>query len=138
MRDQKLIHNFPVDICLATEQFHLEGKSTVYAVCPDSHCHCMYRLTFMAGSPIPSYPTVCTYRQYTSGRHCKQLLTRLHCFEGKEVHVPIKTFALFDFIDWVAGLLSRAELEKYMDATWDTASHGVLGNMHDIFDGKVL
>ena len=92
-----------------------------------------------AGSPIPSYPTVCTYHQYTGGRHCKQLLTRPHCIEGKEVHVPIKTFASFDFKDWVAGLLSRAELKKYMDAAWDTAAaHGGLGNMHDIFDGKVL
>jgi hypothetical protein len=53
-RDQKLLSDFPVDARSPTELFRLDGKSIIYAVCPNPQCHHTYKLIFEDNSPIPS------------------------------------------------------------------------------------
>jgi hypothetical protein len=139
-REQKLMSDFPVDPRAATAQFHLDGKSTVYAVCPNPKCHRTYKPTFEGDSPIAQYPRLCSHRQFHEGPRCKERLTKPRVVMGVELQVPIKTFVAFDFKDWVAGLTSRPGFEESMDAAWkgsgpDSASPDT---MHDIFDGEFL
>ena len=49
----KLLHDLPVDPQTATNQFKLDGKSTIYAGCPNPHCHRTYK--------------PCCYDGFTSG-----------------------------------------------------------------------
>lgn len=48
---QAILHNFPRDVRTAVDQFHLEGKATVYAVCPK--CDATYAPTY--NGPIAIY-----------------------------------------------------------------------------------
>jgi Transposase family tnp2 len=132
-RDQKLMSDFPGDIRSILEQFYLDGRSTIYAVCPNPKCHCTYKPTFDGVSPIPQYPMYCTHRE------CEERILRPRRMNNVEIQVPIKRFVYFDFKDWVAGLLSRPSFEEHMDAAWDAmAQETSSGEMHDIFDGSVL
>lgn len=136
-RDQKLLSDFPVDIRSAAEKLHLDGKSTIYAVCPDPKCHRTYAPTFQDGSPIPSYPTYCTHRQFRGGKCCKTRLLWPRSIAGVEISLPIKTFVYWDFKDWVGGLLSRPGYEGMMDSAWETRNVDQ-SKMHDIFHGSIL
>src|ERR1700690_381096 len=91
-RDQKLMSDFPVDPRSAAAQFQVEGKSVVYAVCPNPKCHCTYKPTFDGDSPIPQYPRLCNHREFVTGRGCKERLTKPRVVMGVELQVPIKTF----------------------------------------------
>ena len=136
-REQKLMSDFPVDPRSATAQFHLEGKSVIYAVCPNPKCHQTYRPTFEGDSPVPRYPRFCRHKHLKNGPLCKEPLTKPRIVVGVELHVPIKPFVSFDFKDWVAGLTSRPGFEEQMDSSWKrTASPP--NDMHDIFDGDFL
>ncbi|KAK0435457.1 uncharacterized protein EV420DRAFT_1281682 [Desarmillaria tabescens] len=57
--DEALLDGFPTDICPAIEELDLDGKCTIYAICPDPKCHFTYKPEFKDGSPIASYPTYC-------------------------------------------------------------------------------
>ena len=129
-RDQKVMSDFPSDIRSATAQFLLEGKHTIYAVCPNPKCHHTHKPVFDGDSPIPNYPMYCTYVKY--GKRCKERLLRPRVY-GSNVQAPIKPFVYFDFKDWVAGLISRPGFEDQMDAAWDAT---VVDNetMSNIFD----
>jgi hypothetical protein len=37
--DQKLLSDFVLDVRIPTDHFNLEGKYTIYAICPNSECH---------------------------------------------------------------------------------------------------
>lgn len=138
-RDQKLMSDFPVDPRSAAAQFHVEGKSVVYAVCPNPKCHCTYKPTFDGDSPIAQYPRLCNHREFVTGRRCKERLTKPRVVMGVELQVPIKTFVSFDFKDWVAGLTSRPGFEKQMDSAWaGAAPNATDADLHDIFDGAFL
>ena len=105
-REQKILADFPVDIHSATQQFRLDGKSTIFTVCLDPKCHHTYRPSFSDNSPIPSYPSLCDHRRFAGGTKCKMHLLQPHKIAGVEIQVPIKTFVVFDFKDWVANLVS--------------------------------
>jgi hypothetical protein len=135
--DQKLLSDFPADPDTATKHFHLDGKSTIYAVCPNGKCHQTYKPTFEGDSPIPIYPTHCTHKEYSNGARCGERLTRPRCIKGIDIEVPIKTFVSFDFKDWFAGLLSRPGYEERMDSAWQSKASED-GIMHDIFDGEYI
>ena len=135
--DQKLLSDFPADPDIAIKHFHLDGKSVIYAVCPNGKCHQTYRPTFEGDSPIPIYPKHCTHKEYWNGAQCGERLTRPQCLKNIDVEVPIKTFVSFDFKDWFAGLLSRPGYEECMDSAWQSnASED--GIMRDIFDGEYV
>lgn len=136
MRDEKLLADFPSDPGTATAKFHLDGKSTILAVCPNGKCHKTYDPTFIGDSPIPIYPKHCTHKQYLNGNKCGERLTRPRSIRGVDVDIPIKRFVSFNFKDWVAGILSRPGYEDYMDAAWD--EHPKDETMEDIFHGDYL
>lgn len=135
--DQKLLHDFPADPDKATKHFHLDGKSIIYAVCPNGKCHRTYRPTFEGNSPILIYPKYCMHKEYQNGASCGERLTRLRCIKDINIEVPIKTFVSFDFKDWFAGLLSRPGFEERMDSAWQSKALED-GVMHDIFDGEYI
>lgn len=139
-REQRLLADFPRDLRTAESTFQLEGKRLIYAVCPNPSCHRTYQPTFEDGSPIPNYPSTCSYRQFSGGKRCKEQLLRSRIVGGKEIMVPIKPFLSFDFKDWVSRLLSRPGFEERMDASWTDASvpPSDYHKMQDIFDGQIL
>lgn len=132
--------DFPTDVRPAMKAFHLDGKSTIYAVCPKPTCHRTYKPIFEHDSPIPTYPIYCSHREYRDGKRCKERLLRPHIIKGIEIHVPIKKYVSFDFKDWVGSLLSRPGFEAQMDSAWDVTSRpqSPTDNMRDIFDGELL
>jgi len=134
-RDLKLLSDFPVDPRTAEKEFNLNSKATIYAICPNENCHASYKPTFNDGSPIPVYPSSCTFLHF--GRRCKEPLVRPRLISNHIVFMPIKTFVAFDVKDWIGRLLAQAGLEAKMDAAW-TACKTVGDEMHDIFDGNML
>ena len=135
--DQKILSDFLVDPGTATKYFHLDGKSIIYAVCPNGKCHHTYKPTLEGNSPISIYPKFCTYKEYSNGVQCGEHLTRPRYIKGIDIEVPIKTFVAFDFKDWFARLLSRPGYEEHMDSAWQSkASEDEV--MHDIFDSEYI
>ena len=139
-RDQKLISDFPVNICSATEHLNVEGKTVIYAVCPNPKCHYTYKPTFNVDSPIPKYPLFCSHQMFKNGKPCKEHLLRPRTISRQVIQVPIKPFMYFDFKDWVTGLLSRLGIEDQMDGAWSASERDIssAGLMKDIFDGDML
>lgn len=135
--DQKLLSDFPADPDQAAKYFRLDGKSIIYAVCPNGKCHQSYRPTFKDDSPIPIYPKYCTHKQYRNGARCEERLTRPRCIKDIDIEAPIKTFVSFDFKDWFAGLLSRPGYEERMDSAWQSKAPED-GIMRDIFHGEYV
>lgn len=139
-RDQKLLSDFPNDIRSARKALNLDGKHTIYAVCPKDTCHRTYKPTFENNSPIPIYPHHCSHRTYRNSHQCNEVLVRPRIVKGVVIQVPIKEFVSFDFKDWVGGVLSRPNLETQMDTAWDSTvgEKTLTDEMRDIFDGEVL
>lgn len=132
----KLLQDLPIDPDSAADQFGLDGKSTIYAVCPDPQCHRTYKPEFRDGCPIAEYPKYCENKRFRNGHVCGTILTRPRIVKDVEIEVPIKPFVYFDYKDWLAGLLSRPGYEDRMDSAWKSRSSG--DEMHDIFDGDYL
>ena len=137
-RDKKLLSRFPADPRSIEAQFHLEGKHTIYTVCPNEACHATYKPTFQDDSPIPNYPTRCTQSRFS--KVCKEFLLRPRDIDGHVILRPIKPFVYFDFRDWVGSLLARPGFEDKMDSAWNTSASDdpAADCMHDIFDGEML
>jgi hypothetical protein len=144
-KQQKILNDFPADIRAGMNEFKLDGRHTVYAVCPS--CNKNYAPTYESTAngpdPVAQWPSICTYRKRQRGQRCKERLLRKRVSNGKDVMVPIKPFVYYDFKDWQAGLLSRPGMEDLMDDAWkgvnDPSSDPNLdGVMGDIFHGDVL
>jgi hypothetical protein len=134
---QKLMSDFTVDPRSAMDQFHPEGKSVIYAVCPNPKCHCTYKPIFKSNSPVARYPRFCSHKEFAKGRQCVELLRKTQVILGSEAQVPIKSFVYFDFKDWVAGLTSQPGFEEQMDSAWKGAT-SPSDDMHNIFNGTFL
>jgi hypothetical protein len=93
--DKKLLSEFPIDPRPIEARFHLEGKHTIYAVCPNEACHATYKPNFQDGTPIPIYPTRCT--QVRFGKACKEFLLRPRDIRSGAISLPIKSFVYYDF-----------------------------------------
>src|SRR6202789_3244416 len=133
--DQKLLSDCPVDPGTISKHFLLDGKSVVYAVCPNGKCHQTYRPVLEGDSPISIYPKYCAHT--LDDAQCGERLTRPRRIKDIDVEVPIKTFVSFDFKDWFAGLLSRPGYEEHMDSAWQSKAPED-GIMYDIFDGDYI
>lgn len=138
VRDRKLLADVPRDFRSVAEEFHLNPRTTVSAVCPDLHCHATYDPRYEDGSPIPIYPETCSYQAFRGGSECGAQLLCPQRINGCIVRLPIKTFVRVSFKDWLGGLLSRRGFEQRMDAAWTRRDMGSSLEMHDIFDGEVL
>ncbi|KAG1866119.1 hypothetical protein F4604DRAFT_1928132 [Suillus subluteus] len=97
-RRQNTLAQIPRSMDTALSRFKLDAQTTPYAVCPA--CNCIYKPTADLGSSRAQYPTNCTNIPIPED-------------------VPIKTFLYHHFHDYLAGLLSRPDLEALMDKPCD-------------------
>jgi hypothetical protein len=133
----------PQTVASALSQFHLDGNTVVYAVCPV--CHCTHKPK-ISGTTI-LYPSTCTNKHHPEASICGEPLLK----EGGMQ--PIKTFVYHKFDDYLAGLLSRPDLEKMMNEPCEKLrnilrSQGTDGDdvrmkdedeiMRDVFDAAFL
>ena len=136
--DHKVIADLVKDVRIPAEHFNLDGKYTIYAICPNPTCHRSYKPSFLPDNTVPQYPSHCNYSRFP-GAVCKEQLLRSKTFGGRPLSVPIKPFLYFDFKDWLANLLSRPGFEEKMDNAWRNSDiRGNQQEMQDIFDGNLL
>lgn len=114
-------------------KFGLDGKTTIFAVCPK--CHYTYAPTFPPGSDEPVYPECCSNHPLPDSDVCNAKL-----LSGK---VPLKTFVYPHFHDYVAGLLSRSDLENMIDRSCDDVMNSLrngetIHQVSDVFDAKFI
>lgn len=120
--EQNIFNQFPSTITSALSKFHLDGQVTVYAVCPK--CHCTYEPQLKKGSATATYPAKCAnVRKLPKSSGGAGLCNELLCQSGPDGSIltstPLKTFVYHSFHDYLAGLLSRSDLETTMDQVCD-------------------
>jgi hypothetical protein len=135
---EKLLSDLPVDPETAAKQFQLDGKSMIYAACPNPSCHQTYKPIYRDGCPIAEYPRRCMHRRFANGLPCSTGLTRPRVIGDVEIHTPIKPFLSFDFKDWLAGLVSRPGYEDLMDGAWKKTSADPADGISDITEADFL
>jgi len=135
---EKLLGDLPVDPDTAAKQFQLDGKSIIYAACPNPSCHQTYKPIYQEGCPIAEYPRQCTHKRFANGPSCGTGLTRPRIIGDVEIHAPIKPFVCFDFKDWLAGLVSRPGYEDLMDSAWKKTSVDPANGISDITEADFL
>lgn len=146
-RHEHILQNIPDTMAAAVGRFNLDGEVTVYAVC--SSCHCTYEPEEVGNVLI--YPKTCSNVPKAGSPPCGEKLVDVRRDGDKEIHVPIKTFLYHHFHDYLAGLLSRPDLEQIMDhrcdvlrdseAQMDTNNAPRQSDsdpVHDIFDAEFL
>lgn len=107
---EHILRQIPLTIESVLSRFKLDGKMTTYAVCPK--CHCTYKPQITRGSATMQYPKVCTNIPVPELGTCDEPLLQADL-------KPIKTFEYYSFHDYLAGLLSRGDLESLMDQSCD-------------------
>ena len=137
-RHANILTQIPASIDAALSKLNLDGRTTVYAVCPA--CHCTYKPWFNRGSSIPIYPTHCTNKPQPENVECHESL--LLAQGNSQTPKPIKTFLYHYFHDYLAGLLSRPDLEQLMDKSCDQLMESLnkpLGTfIGDVFEADFL
>ena len=114
-RHADILSQIPSTITAALSKLNLDGRSTVYAVCPA--CHCTYEPHFNHDSSIPIYPDRCSNRPKPDSETCDEPL--LEASGTHNTKKPIRPFVYHHFHDYLAGLLSRPDLEQLMDKSCD-------------------
>ena len=136
-RHEDVISQMPQSINAAISKFDLDSRTTIYAACPS--CHFLYEPTFKIGSTVPIYPEHCANHPHLESPKCGDLLLRRGS-DGKRT--PIKPFVFHDFNDYLAGLLSRSDLEEAMDRSCDTLMEQLekppVGHVRDIWQAEFL
>jgi hypothetical protein len=105
--EQHELLQVPFTIQVALSRFNLDSRTTTYAVCPA--CHCTYKP--QTSTRTPKYPNLCTNKPNPESQECNEPL-----LDGGK---PIKTFVYHHFADYLAGLLSRYDIEDAMDKACD-------------------
>lgn len=113
-----ILDQIPGTLDSILKRFQLEGKTMVYAVCPE--CHCTYPPTFALGSDVPIYPIQCDNIPSPNSKNCSATLLD----SGK----PIKEYVYHSFHDYLAGLLANPTLEKAMDNICDDSYSDIREN----------
>jgi hypothetical protein len=113
-----ICNQVPTTIDAALNHFNLQGKTTTYAVCPE--CHCTYKPEWPPGSSTPLYPVLCSNTLLPeTGGHTSPFTCGASLIEDGDRSQPIKTFLYYSFHDYLAGLLSRPDLERFIDSYCD-------------------
>ncbi|KAG2740503.1 hypothetical protein P692DRAFT_20753226, partial [Suillus brevipes Sb2] len=132
---EHVLKQIPTTVDRALTDFHLTGKTVTYAVCS---CHYTYAPTYADGSALPVYPQRCTHRP-TPEAECGEPLLEPG---PNAVPRPKKTFVYHDFKDYLAGLLSRADIEVAMDQACDDLQDSINSPnpplVHDAFEAQFL
>ncbi|KIM77364.1 hypothetical protein PILCRDRAFT_12008 [Piloderma croceum F 1598] len=140
-RHVDVIAQMPQNIRAALSKFDLDSWVVVYAVCPV--CHCTYKPRYDEGSTYPIYNEFCTNRPEPESDICgESLLCCIDDDNGHHVMKPIKLFIYHDFHDYLASLLSRADLEEAMDKSWDelmrTRDDPIPEYVEDVWEAEFL
>lgn len=118
-RHEQTMAQIPRTISAALSRFNLDGKVTTYAVCPT--CHCTYKLEYKPGSTLVKYPEWCTNHPTPNSGQCNEPLLHEKTTDDTSEREPLKWFVYHDFQDYLAGLLSRPDIEQIMDQACDDA-----------------
>ena len=136
-RRAEMLRHVPQNVRAALSQFNLDGKTTVYAVCPA--CHYTYAPTDELGSFQPVYPERCQNMPHPGGGVCGEPLLEPRS-SSSSPYKPLKTFVYQHFHDYLAGLLSQPDVERAMDKACDDFAASVHQPPADytrtVFDGK--
>jgi len=139
-RHVDVIAQMPQTIRAALSKFDLDSRVVVYAVCPA--CHCTYKPRYNEGSTYPLYDEFCTNRPQPESDICGESLLRWIDDDGHRIKKPIKSFVYHDFHDYLASLLSRADLEEVMDKSCDklmeTRNDPIPEYVEDVWDAEFL
>ncbi len=140
---QDILSGLPKTIETAMAQFDLDAKSTTYAVCEE--CHCTYAPVVAHGSTSPVYPKECTNIPSPGAEVCGAPLLRNPGSDDEiSTNRPKKTFVYHHFHDYLAGLLSREDIEILMDESCDTLSSSIKSGqptpeyVTDVFEAEFL
>lgn len=127
IRHEDTISQLPNNIRAALGKFDIDTKTVVYAVCPK--CHCTFSPQMSPGDPVPKYPSHCTNHPTPGSEECGQPLLRHDPSDKEHPLRPIKPFVYHSFHDYLAGLLSRKDLEEAMDKACDRLKDTVEGSL---------
>ena len=118
VKQSSTLGQIPLTMATVFSKFNLDGQTTIYAVCPK--CHYTSMPTLKPGLSIATYPTHCGNRPNPDSDICNEpLLVINKDEEDMSCSKPLKPFVYPSFHDYVARLLSRSDLENYMDSTCD-------------------
>jgi hypothetical protein len=123
------LHRNPLPKTLDTvlKKFALDGKITVYAVCPA--CHANY-LPSLDPNGALAYPTQCT-NWPTPESVCGAALLDA---KGE----ARKTYTMHAFDDYLAGLFSRHRTEEFISRSWNSTMGPSPSSAHTPFDAEFL
>ncbi len=140
---QDILGGIPKTIDTAMALFDLDVKSTTYAVCEE--CHCTYAPTVTHDSILPVYPEECTNVPSPGAEVCGASLLKKADNDGDTAaNKPKKTFVYHHFHDYLAGLLSRKDIESLMDKSCDDLSSSIRSGqpapkyVTDVFEAEFL
>jgi Transposase family tnp2 len=139
-RHANVIAQMPQSIRDAVSKFDLESQTVIYAACPK--CHCTYKPRYNSGSTRPIYDNTCTNQPTPDSDPCGEPLLRRMDEDGHRVMKPIKPYVYHDFHDYLASLLSHADLEEAMDKSCDdlmrTVNDPMPEHVTDIWEAEFL
>ena len=136
-RQEDILAQMPQTIHEALSRCNLDSSTMTFAVCPA--CHCTYEPLYKEGSTIPIYDEFCTNRRTPESEACREPL--LCCGKDDSILRPIKPFVYHDFHDYLASLLSRADLELQMDESCDKLMRSINDSpefVRDIWEADFL
>lgn len=112
-----ILNQLPTSLYSTLKQFDIDGRTTMYAVCPA--CSCTYKPSYNRVTATASYPAQCANRIVgPSGSSVCQT----NLLEERNGHRrPVKTFLAACFTDYLARSLSDAEIERLCDKACDDA-----------------
>ena len=131
------IAQVPATIQGALSCFNLHHGTTLFATCPS--CSFVHKPVFKSGSSTPEYPSHCNNKPKSWLPVCNEPL-----LQPSSSGTPMKPYIYHHFHDFVAGLLSRAEIDALIDAPCDRLMGSVMNHRsppsssQDIWDGEFL
>jgi hypothetical protein len=138
-----ILKQIPTMVESVLSKFNLEGKTTIFAICPE--CHCTYSPSFCPGSNTPSYLTTCSNRPYPDAEVCNApLLEEMIADDGTKSSRPFKPFVVYDFHDYLASLLAQKDLEDVIDKSCDELVASIKkaepppNYISDVFQGEFI
>lgn len=118
----------PSHIDTAVSRFNLDGRCTIWAVCP--RCMFTHEPRFQLGSTRPEYDSHCINRKASDLDVCNEPL-----LQAGDPPTPIKPYVVYDFDDYLSSLLSRSDLEACMDDYADAIAISMDNDAPEIVTG---
>ena len=135
LSQENILQRIPSTIQTALSRFQLSCKTVIYTVCS---CHCTYAPTYAQGSTVPKYPEFCTHCPTPEFECGEPLLDMNACGDSQ----PKKVFTYHEFNDYLANLLSRADIEVAMDNSCNKLAESLSSSLpcfvKDPFDAQFL